>query len=172
MRLQSHCCKVSKPTNTGSAGVKRCLAWRYRARCQASSWLVTRTSRAGSRHARHRLVRWRCRVARDSTGGGTRGRRGLDWSHIAMRWRHVQQLATGAIRQGQTAETRTWLLDRIKRAKWALWNGQFLKTRWRLSELRVWTWNARANPSWLEHLRSHLTDLTCHLEANADSLPN
>ncbi|MEP7305238.1 MAG: hypothetical protein ABJA98_06955 [Acidobacteriota bacterium] len=44
----------------------------------------------------------------------------LDWFHIAMRWQHVHQLATGAIRQGQTAEARTWLLDLIERAKWAL----------------------------------------------------
>ena len=52
----------------------------------------------------------------------------LDWFHIAMRWQHVHQLATGAIHQGQTAEARTWLLDRIERAKWALWNGQLVKT--------------------------------------------
>jgi hypothetical protein len=64
------------------------------------------------------------------------------------------------------------VVARSDQAKWALWNGQLLKTLRRLSELRVWTWNARANPSWLEHLRSHLTDLTCYLEANADSLPN
>jgi hypothetical protein len=25
----------------------------------------------------------------------------LDWFHIAMRWQHVHQLATGAMRQGQ-----------------------------------------------------------------------
>jgi hypothetical protein len=41
-----------------------------------------------------------------------------------------------------------------------------------LSELRVWAWNAGANPSWLEHLRTHLSELTCYLDANADSLPN
>jgi hypothetical protein len=72
----------------------------------------------------------------------------LDWFHIAMRWQHVHQLATGAIQQGQTAEARTWLLDLIDRAKWALWNGQLAKTLGHLSELRVWTWNARADPSW------------------------
>jgi hypothetical protein len=96
----------------------------------------------------------------------------LDWFHIAMRWQHVHQLATGAIQQGQTAEARTWLLDRIERAKWALWNGQPWKTLGHLSDLRVWTWNARADPSWLEHLRTHLSELTSYLDANADSLPN
>jgi hypothetical protein len=96
----------------------------------------------------------------------------LDWFHIAMRWQHVRQLATGAIQQGQSAEARTWLLDRIERAKWALWNGQLLKTLGRLSELRVWTWNARADPSWLAHLRTHLSELTAYLQANADALPN
>jgi hypothetical protein len=35
-----------------------------------------------------------------------------------MRWQHVLQLATGAMRQGQTADARTWLLDQIERAKW------------------------------------------------------
>lgn len=39
------------------------------------------------------------------------------------------------------------------------------------SELRVWTWNARADPSWLEHLRTHLSELTFYLDANADALP-
>jgi hypothetical protein len=96
----------------------------------------------------------------------------LDWFHIAMRWQHVHQLATGPIHQGQTAEARTWLLDRIERAKWALWNGQLAKTLRHLSDLRVWTWNARADPSWLEHLRTHLSELTSYLDANADSLPN
>jgi hypothetical protein len=96
----------------------------------------------------------------------------LDWFHIAMRWQHVHQLATGAIHQGQTGEARTWLLDRIERAKWALWNGQLAKTLQHLSDLRVWTWNARADPSWLEHLRTHLSELTSYLDTNADSLPN
>jgi hypothetical protein len=96
----------------------------------------------------------------------------LDWFHIAMRWQHLHQLATGALLQGQNAEARTWLLDHIDRAKWALWNGQLSKTLGRLSELRVWTWNARANPSWLEHLRTHLSELTSYLDANADSLPD
>ena len=96
----------------------------------------------------------------------------LDWFHIAMRWQHVHQVATGAMRQGQTSDTRTWLLDRIERAKWALWNGQLRKTFSHLSELRVWTWNARADPSWLEHLRTHLSELTAYLDANADALPD
>ena len=41
----------------------------------------------------------------------------LDWFHIAMRWQQAHQLASGAIRQGQPAEARTWLLDQIDRAK-------------------------------------------------------
>jgi hypothetical protein len=96
----------------------------------------------------------------------------LDWFHIAMRWQHVHQLATGAMQHGQNAEARTWLLDQIERAKWALWNGQLIKTLIHLSELRVWTWNARADPSWLEHLRTHLSELTAYLDANADALPD
>ena len=96
----------------------------------------------------------------------------LDWFHIAMRWQHVHQLAIGAIHQGQPAEARAWLLDQIDRAKWALWNGQLSKTLGHLSDLRVWTWNVRADTSWLEHLRTHLSELTSYLDANADSLPN
>jgi hypothetical protein len=80
--------------------------------------------------------------------------------------------ATGAMHQGQHAEARTWLLDQIERAKWAFWNGQLGKTLGHLSDLRVWTWNAPADPSWLEHLRAHLSELTSYLDANADSLPN
>jgi hypothetical protein len=93
----------------------------------------------------------------------------LDWFHIAMRWQHVHQLATGAMQHGQNAEVRTWLLDQIERAKWGLWNGQLMKTLIHLSELRVWTWNTRADPSWLEHLRTHLSELTAYLDANADA---
>jgi hypothetical protein len=96
----------------------------------------------------------------------------LDWFHIAMRWQHIHQLARGVMHQGENAETRTWLLNRIERAKWALWNGQLLKTLRHLSDLRVWTWNARADPSWLEQLRTHLSEMTHYLDANADSLPN
>jgi hypothetical protein len=96
----------------------------------------------------------------------------LDWFHIAMRWQHVHQLATGAMRHGQGATARTWLLDQIERGKWALWNGQLVKTLIHLSDLRVWTWNARADSAWLEHLRTHLWDLTTYLDANADALPD
>ncbi|MEO7272911.1 MAG: hypothetical protein ABI211_13005 [Vicinamibacterales bacterium] len=92
-----------------------------------------------------------------------------DWFHIAVRWQHVRQLASGAIHQ--PAQTRAWLLDRMERAKWALLNGQLSKTLAHLSELRVWTWNVRADRSWLEHLRTH-RELTAYLDANADSLPN
>jgi hypothetical protein len=94
----------------------------------------------------------------------------LDWFHIAMRWQHVHQLATG--HHGESAEARVWLLDRIVRAKWALWNGQRLKTFGHLADLRAWTWTARADPSWLSQLRTHLCELTHYLDANADSLPN
>ena len=54
----------------------------------------------------------------------------------------------------------------------ALWNGQLMKTFGHLSELRVWTWNATADPSWLEHMRMHLSELTSYLDANADALPD
>ena len=96
----------------------------------------------------------------------------LDWFHIAMRWQHVHQLANGVIYHGENADTRTWMLNRIERAKWALWNGQRLKALRHLSDLRVWTWNARADPAWLQHLRTHLSEMTHYLDANAHSLPN
>ena len=96
----------------------------------------------------------------------------LDWFHIAMRWQHVHQLASGLPRQGGSAETSAWLLDLILRAKWALWNGQLVKTFRHLSELRVWTWTAPVNETWLTQLRTHLWELTHYLDANADSLPD
>jgi hypothetical protein len=96
----------------------------------------------------------------------------LDWFHIAMRWQHIHQLATGLAHHGESAEARAWLLDRIDRAKWALWNGQLLKTFGHLADLRAWTWTVRADPSWLSQLRTHLCELTHYLDANADSLPN
>jgi hypothetical protein len=70
------------------------------------------------------------------------------------------------------------------RAKWALWNGQLVKTFRHLADLRAWTWTARAGASWLRQLRTHLSnrvspavkrprsELTHYLDANADSLPD
>ena len=46
-RCQSHCCKVLRPTSTGSAGMSRCAFARQRARCQPSSVVSMRTSRDG-----------------------------------------------------------------------------------------------------------------------------
>lgn len=37
----------------------------------------------------------------------------------------------------------TWLLDQIERGKGALWNGRLVKALIHLSDLRVWTCNAR-----------------------------
>ena len=96
----------------------------------------------------------------------------LDWFHIARRWHHLHQLATGAGRHGISGEARTWLLNRIDRAKWALWNGQLPKTRRHLSDLLDWTRIARADLSWLARVNRHLSELLSYLNANADSLPN
>ena len=96
----------------------------------------------------------------------------LDWFHIAMRWQHLHQLATGAGRHGLSAEARTWLLNRIGRGKWALWNGQLPKTRRHLSDLLDWTWTAQADLSWLARVNKHVGELLSYLNANADSLPN
>jgi len=96
----------------------------------------------------------------------------LDWFHIAMRWQHVHQLARGAMRHGENADTRTWLLTRLERAKWAPWHGQFGKTRRHLSDLLDWTWTARGDLSWLQRVNRHLSELLAYLNANADALPN
>lgn len=96
----------------------------------------------------------------------------LDWFHIAMRWQHVHQLARGAMRHGENADTRTWLLTRLERAKWALWHGQFGKTRRHLSDLLDWTWTARGDLSWLQRVNRRLSELLPYLNANADALPN
>lgn len=66
-----------------------------------------------------------------------------------------------------SAEARTWLLNRIGRAKWALWNGQLLKTRRHLSDLLDWIWIARADLSWLQRVNRHLRELVSYLNANA-----
>jgi hypothetical protein len=96
----------------------------------------------------------------------------LDWFHIARRWQHLHQLATGADRHGLRAEDQRWLLDRIDRAKWALWHGHMPKARQRLWDLLEWCWNARVDPAWLRRLGTHISELTAYLNANADSLPN
>ena len=95
----------------------------------------------------------------------------LDWFHIVMRWQHVHQLATGLPRHGGSAEASAWLLDRVARAKWALWNGHVVKTFRHLADLQAWTWTTPATEPWLTQLRTHLWKLTHYLDANADSLP-
>jgi hypothetical protein len=60
----------------------------------------------------------------------------------------------------------------IEPAKWDLWNGQLGTTLGYLSELRVWTWMRGRTPSWLAHLRTHRSEMTSYLQANADALPN
>lgn len=71
-----------------------------------------------------------------------------------------------------SAEVQRGLLDCIDRAKWALWHGQFAKTRRRLADLLDWTWTAQADLWWLQRVNTHASERLAYLNTNADSLPN
>jgi hypothetical protein len=62
----------------------------------------------------------------------------VDWFHIAMRWQHVHQLATGAMRQGQTAARAPGCSIRLSGRNGPSGMGSSGRRSATSSELRVW----------------------------------
>jgi hypothetical protein len=91
----------------------------------------------------------------------------LDWFHLAMRFRHLTQLAKGI----PDRETREGATDTMDRAKWRVWNGQSPPA---LADLRIWRPGRRHGevPAVVIAFCRRLTELIAYLDANADSLPN
>jgi hypothetical protein len=91
----------------------------------------------------------------------------LDWFHLAMRFRHLTQLAKGI----PDRETREGATDTFDRAKWRVWNGQSARA---LADLRIWR-PGHGHGETAEVVITvcrRLTDSIAYLDANADSLPN
>ncbi len=97
----------------------------------------------------------------------------LDWFHIAMRFEHALQTATG-LGAGTINDYVGTITSRdIEHAKWRLWHG-----RWRgclIKLARVYHWTAARSIRDVEGvraLRRHLCDLIAYLEANQSALVN
>jgi transposase-like protein len=51
----------------------------------------------------------------------------LDWFHLAMRFQHVSQTASGLTDDQVQPFVKQWLRAKIDRAKWNCWNGKAVK---------------------------------------------
>jgi hypothetical protein len=96
----------------------------------------------------------------------------LDWFHISMRFKNLEQLAKGIIAIADGG-VRSHALAEIDRAKWRLWNGFTERGIVGLIDLGQW---AEAScfghiPS-LKKLAHMLSETIRYLELNADSMPD
>ena len=96
----------------------------------------------------------------------------LDWFHISMRFKNLEQLAKGIIAIADGG-VRSHALAEIDRAKWRLWNGFTERGIVGLIDLGQW---AEAScfghiPS-LKKLAHMLLETIRYLELNADSMPD
>ena len=97
----------------------------------------------------------------------------LDWFHIAMRFEHALQTATGL--GAGTVDSYVGMLAHrdIEHAKWRLWHGRWKGCLIKLAGIRRWTEAARFRDiEGLRPLRQHLHDLLAYLEANQSALVN
>jgi hypothetical protein len=97
----------------------------------------------------------------------------LDWFHIAMRFEHALQTATGlGVGAPEPYLGRIACRD-LNRAKWRLWHGRWKGCLIRLVHLRQWT-QARAfrDVASMDAFRRHLQELLAYLEANQTALVN
>jgi hypothetical protein len=96
----------------------------------------------------------------------------LDWFHISMRFKNLEQLAKGinAIVDGGV---RAHALAEIDHAKWRLWNGLTERGIVGLIDLGQWAQAPCFDhiPS-LKKLASNLLETIRYLELNADSMPD
>ncbi|MGI9069884.1 MAG: hypothetical protein ACR2JB_00795 [Bryobacteraceae bacterium] len=97
----------------------------------------------------------------------------LDWFHIAMRFQNLFQLGKALLRSPATWNDGCWATMKLKRAKWALWNGQAMKTVLHLMDVHHWTLLKRGEmPLAITRLERPLYELIRYLFSNEDSLPN
>jgi hypothetical protein len=97
----------------------------------------------------------------------------LDWFHIAMRFEHALQTATGL--GAGTVDSYVGMIAHrdIEHAKWRLWHGRWKGCLIKLAGIRRWTAAARFRDiEGVRPLRQHLRDLIAYLEANQSALVN
>lgn len=97
----------------------------------------------------------------------------LDWFHIAMRFEHTLQTATGLGAGTPDAHLSSQKRHDIERAKWRLWHGRWKGCLIKLAGIRRWTEGKSSRQiAGAEVLRRHLDDLLACLEANQSGLVN
>ena len=97
----------------------------------------------------------------------------LDWFHIAMRFEHALQTATGVGAGTIDAYVDMTAHRDIEHAKWRLWHGRWKGCLIKLAGIRRWTEAARVRDiEGIRPLRRHLRDLIAYLEANRSGLVN
>lgn len=97
----------------------------------------------------------------------------LDRSHIAMRFEHALQTATGLGAGTPDAYLSSRKRHDIERAKWRLWHGRWKGCLIKLAGIRRWTEAKSVRQiAGVEVLRRHLDDLLAYLEANQPGLVN
>lgn len=97
----------------------------------------------------------------------------LDWFHIAVRFEHALQTATG-LGAGTINDYVGTITSRdIEHAKWRLWHGRWRGCLIKLSRVCHWA-DARSirNIEGVRALRRHLRELIAYLEANQSALVN
>jgi hypothetical protein len=97
----------------------------------------------------------------------------LDWFHIALRFEHALQTATGLGAGTVDAHLGTIAHRGIKHAKWRLWHGRWQGCLIRL--VRVYHWSQAKGFRHVEGMRPlqhHLHELLAYLEANQSALVN
>jgi hypothetical protein len=97
----------------------------------------------------------------------------LDWFHLAMRFRHISQVAGGFSDDKVQPLIKVWLQGKIDHAKWSFWNGKAVKGFQRLKDVDEWlAGNRQREVPEPARLKAGLLELTRYLNANWDSLPN
>jgi hypothetical protein len=97
----------------------------------------------------------------------------LDWFHIAMRFEHALQTASGLGTGTVNAHLGLIAYLSIESAKWRLWHGRWKGCLIKLAEVCRWTeLKSFREIDGIRALRRHLRDLLAYLEANQCGLVN
>ncbi len=97
----------------------------------------------------------------------------LDWFHIAMRFEHALNAATGLGAGTVGAYLGEIARHDVERAKWRLWHGRWKGCLIKLAGISRWT-EAKCvrDVEGVSTLQRHLRDLLAYLEANQSALVN
>jgi hypothetical protein len=101
----------------------------------------------------------------------------LDWFHISMRLRHIEQMTSKTVVLMADPETEHWVCKQVPRLRWLLWHGRWaevlpLLTRLsRATELAMRSSDVMAHER-LRRFRRHAVELRRYLRNNSRGLIN